>query len=82
MKATEDLPGPRTDVASPMLFQASALPVVNNMATVAVPTTGSACAAPGKSLDPHQEEQNMANPDTDINPDSKTEKDPISKTDL
>ena len=55
MKVTEDLlPGPVADASSLLLSQAAVLHLAHNVASVAVPTIGSACAAPEHPLDPHQ----------------------------
>ena len=47
------------DVALCTLTQGVALPLVHNVESVAIPTIGSTCAAPGNPLDPHPEEQKM-----------------------
>ena len=52
-----DLPGPVTVVASPILSEAAALPLAQNMPSTDIPTISSACITPEHLLDPHPEEQ-------------------------
>ena len=54
--------------ASPILYQAAMLPPVQNLVNAANRTIGSACTAPGHSLEPHPEEQKMATQGTDVKP--------------
>ena len=61
------------DVASIILVQVTALHMAHNVASVALPTMDSTCVIPGHYLDQSPEEQKMATPGTDIDPDPSTE---------
>ena len=74
MKVTEYLlQGSVADVTSNIPFQAAALPVAHNVASVTITAISSTCAALGQPLDPHPEDHKMLTPGTGSNADCSTE---------
>ena len=74
MNVTEDLlPRYAADDTTHILSQATALPLVHNVARAAIPTIGNTSATQGHPLDLHPEEQKMVTPGTDVDQDPNAE---------
>ena len=74
VKFTEGLlPGLVTDAVSPTLSQATAVPLVYNVASIAISTFGNTGATLGQPLDPYPEEQKTATPGIDPLPNAEEE---------